>query len=342
MDTLTLEKIKASVDPDTLLLSLGFVAHYSNETEIRCACILHGGDNKTAFCFKKESKRFCCYTHGCELDSTGRLDNDVVALVMKTNKCSFVEAIKYLSMLTGISIDNSSHQDEDILKHKKKLEKDSFIRFMEDDTTVQEIPESIMEKYEKNGAEYFYGLGISEDIISKYRLGSGYDSKGVHRGMIPILDEHGRLVGVSGRRTDNEKASKYLLMEKFQKRKILYNLNNALEFTNKYKQSIIIVEGFKVCWHVSSSGFPNVVAIMGKSIRPEQVNLLVKYGIFNVILLLDGDDEGKKGMEVSRKLLDRGKINVLPIYLPDKKSPDDFSCEEISSLISMFLDSIGG
>lgn len=342
MDNASLEKLKAAVDPDLLLVSLGFTIHYSNDVEVRCSCQLHGGDNPTAFSLKKESHRFCCYTHGCEVNESGKVDNDVIALVMRSNKCTFVEAVKYLCDLTGLSVDFSSSNTDEYTKYKKQKEKDSFVRFMEDENLLPEIDKGIIDKYIANGADYFKSIGIPDTIIRDYGLGSGYDSKGVCRGMIPIYDEYGRVVGLSGRRTDNLKASKYLLMENFQKRKVLYNLNNALKFTSLYKQTIIIVEGFKACWHIILSGFPNTVAVMGKSIRPEQVNLLIKHGIFNALLLLDGDEEGQKGMSASIKLLEKGKIKTLPIVLPDEKSPDDFNYEDTNGLISMFYDSIEG
>ena len=96
-----IDRLKDIVDPETLLVSLGFDISISNSREVRCACAIHGGDNKTSFSFKKDVKRFYCYSHGCEFDSNGEINNDVISLVMLTNNCSFMSAVKYLSGLTG-------------------------------------------------------------------------------------------------------------------------------------------------------------------------------------------------------------------------------------------------
>lgn len=341
MSNQAIDRLKDVVDPEVLLTSLGFNISMSNSSEIRAACAIHGGDNKTAFSFKRGVKRFYCYSHGCECDEGGEVNNDIIALVMKCSTCSFIDAVRYLSSLTGITVDFNNIDEVEESRYKNVKEKKKFVKYMSKESKLPKISEDIMKKHISNGADYFRGLGVSDDIIKIFELGSYTDTDGVARGSIPIRDEDGRLVSFSGRRTDGLEEEKYSLMYQFQKNETLYNLHNALKFKDVYKNSVVIVEGFKALWAVFLCGFPNVVAVMGKSITTAQINLLVKHGFFYSILLLDGDDAGIKGTIKSEFLL-RDKMTNRTIWLPDDKSPDDFSSDELYSLINLFYESLGG
>ncbi len=339
-----IDRLKDLVDPAQLVMSLGFNISYDSQDEIRAPCIIHGGDNRTAFCFKKGSKRFYCYTKGCENDG-GEVNNDIISLVMKVNKCSFSAAIKFLSNMTGFNIEDGEVGAGEEAEAKRTREKNKFIRgTMNVSEVLPTVPEEVVREYISCGAKYFETLGISRDIIDRFELGTTVDFEGVERGTIPIRDEYGRLVSISGRRTDGNGEPRYRLVKEFKKRKVLYNLNNivyttpsgGLQCKSKFNDKVIIVEGFKALWHVHTCGFENVVAVMGKVIRPEQKNLLVKCGVGYTYLLLDGDEAGRDGMEKSLLLL-QGKVNVCPIYLPQGKSPDDIDMNELKDLIAMFL-----
>lgn len=336
-----IDRLKDVVDPDTLLTSLGFDISISNGREIRCPCAIHGGDNKTSFSFKKDVKRFYCYSHGCEFDDNGEINNDIISLVMRTNNCSFMAAVKYLSQLTGITIDLNNINEVEETRYRKSKEKDKFIKHMSKSEELPEVSEDLLQRYVSNGAEYFRGLGISDEVIKIFELGTYTDHKGVVRGSVPIRDDMGRLVSISGRRVDGDEEPRYRLLYEFQKSDILYNLNNALNFKDVYNDTIIIVEGFKALWAVFSCGFPNVVAVMGKSISSAQINLLVKHGFLYTLLLLDGDKAGVKGTIRSEFFLE-GKMTNTSIYLPDEKSPDNYMSVELYELLELFYGSLGG
>jgi len=336
MSNVTVDMLKDLIDPEVLLLSLGFNIYYNNNEEIRAPCLIHGGDNKTGFSFRKASKRFYCYTHGCETDSSGETNNDVISLVMQVNKSSFVEAVHYLGQLTGVNVELGTVDEDYTLELKKKKGKNKFVAGVINKAALTELDEDLINVYMSNGAEYFLNKGLTQSFIELYQLGTMIDEFGVLRATIPIRDEHGRLVSISARRVFGNEEPRYRLVKDFQKRRVLYNLHNALEYRIPYNYTIVIVEGFKAVWHVVNSGIPNVVAVMGRSITQAQINLLVKYGYSCVTLLLDGDEKGRVGMEKSLDLL-AGKIETRPIYLPDPLSPDDVSHEEIFDLISMFL-----
>lgn len=336
MSNPAVETLKSLVDPTQLLAALGFTVYYDNDIEIRGPCAIHGGDNKSAFCIRKEHNRFYCYTHGCHLDSSGDVNNDIVSLVMKVRNCSFMEAIKFLCELTGFNFDEANVDDEAVHNLKKKKDREKFIRGITGNKRLPELSETLVEKYTSLGARYFKSIGIEQEQIDFFELGTMVDDMGVERGAVPIRDDKGRLVSISGRRADGDEEPRYLLIKEFKKRKVLYNLHIAKEFRDMYSSTVIIVEGFKAVWHVYKSGYPNVVAVMGSVINPEQINLLIKHGFSNCLLMLDGDEPGRKGMPKSLLLLD-GKLETRPVYLPQDISPDDVSVDELRELISTFM-----
>ena len=60
-----LSNLKDAIDPHYLVESLGFVVKKETPKELRCTCIVHGGDNPTSFRFNKERKTWVCFSHKC-------------------------------------------------------------------------------------------------------------------------------------------------------------------------------------------------------------------------------------------------------------------------------------
>lgn len=333
---ITIDKLKTVVDYDLLLTALGFNIYYSNNDEIRARCAIHGGDNKTAFCLRKNNGRFYCFTKKCEIDASGEVNNDVISLVMKVNKCSFIDAVNFVAGLMGVTVDFEQSGDEDCKKISDLRYKDKFIKAVLNSGQLPEIDSNILSEGLKGGADFFYRLGFSEDVIRTFELGTIKDDDSVVRGLIPIRDEYGRLVGLSGRRVVGNEEPRYKLIKDFKKSKVLYNLYNAKKVKDVYNGTVVIVEGFKAAWYVYECGFKNVCAIMGAKIALEQINLLVKHNFNKCLLMLDGDEAGKIGTERSLSMM-KNKVNAIPIYLPDGKSPDDIKKEDLTGLISLFI-----
>lgn len=329
--------IKDLVDPRELLLFLGFTINYENNKELRGPCAIHGGDNRTAFCFMKDTKRFYCFSHGCERDDDGLVRNDVIDLVMKKRGCSFKEAVDTLAKIAGVDIE--SIEDSEIEAERRKIEKsrkEVLRKIAGKDDVLPEIDRTILEVYKSKGCPYFSAKGISDDIIRIFELGTMVDRHGIERASIPIFDAAGRLVSISGRRTDGDREPRYLLTSDFNKKKVLYGLDKVIKLPYAERRTVIIVEGFKALWHVYSAGFKNVVALMGRVISKEQINLLSSNNVDYALLLLDGDEPGRKGAETSANMM-RGMIECVKIDLPKDISPDDVSLEEIRDLLTMFI-----
>ena len=114
-----IELIKEYVDPEFLLEILGFDIYKNTTHEIRAACILHGGDNQTAFRFNKVTKNWSCFSHKCQ-ETYG---SDIIGLVKGCLGLSFLETVTYLKEISGFKGENI----EELYKYKREKAKKKFI-----------------------------------------------------------------------------------------------------------------------------------------------------------------------------------------------------------------------
>jgi hypothetical protein len=88
--TCNARQIAALVPMARLLESVGFRV---NERTRRCACLLHGGSNPSAFSWSEDG-RWHCFSCGC--------GGDKIALVRSIRGCAFRDAIEFLALLAGV------------------------------------------------------------------------------------------------------------------------------------------------------------------------------------------------------------------------------------------------
>jgi DNA primase len=316
------ELIKNSVDPDHLVAILGFNVFRRSANELRAPCIVHGGDNKTAFRLRKDKKTWVCFTKQCHLT----YGSDSIGLVQGVLKCDFETAVRFLADITGISVDDGREMRINRIKNELEMTKFAKMRKREY-IPPEDVSEFNLEQYKAMRTDYFEQKengDFPSQVLDLFEIGGCYfDNYDIQREIIPIRDENGKLVAFSGRSLE-ELEPKYLLTNGFQKDKVLYNLCRAKEFLReKNRYTIIVVEGFKAVWYLHQLGYDNCVACLGSVITPGQINLLCKYAS-NVVLMLDGGEAGKYGIKAATKDL-KGKIRTQAIYIPDdKKSPDDY------------------
>lgn len=338
---LIIDRIKEAVDVEVLLGVLGFDSTKAGMNDVRSRCLIHGGDNPTAFSIRTDLKLWRCYTKSCELDSSGNYSNDVISLVMKVNNISFYQALKFLSDLFNVPIDDENISEEEFNSYRTTVDTKRFTNTITRINKVRgDVPSVISEdvvlSYIFNRDGYFINKGFSKETLDKFEIGAKKDIYGTAWATIPIRDAFGNLVSVSNRRTNGDQDPRYILEEDFEKSRVLYNLNNALVLG---EQTIIIVEGFKAAWAVVEAGFENVVACMGAKITKDQINLLIKSNFRNCVLMFDGDEAGLKGMLSASELLKK-YFKVSTAYLPDNVSPDDLPREDLKQFLQMYVELI--
>lgn len=329
-----LETMKDSVDPRYLVETLGFKIVRETTKELRGQCIIHGGDNTTAFRFNKERKSWVCFTHKChEL-----YGNDIISLIRAVTKCDFIAAVDYLKGLVG------SVSDEDYYSFKERKERDSFIASYDHIRTKPYVVNEVTLKYFGSmRTNYFVNDGIKPDTLNYFEVGGGYvDNDGFIREVIPIRDDRSELVAYSLRdiRENVSYDSKYILTPGFEKDTVLYNMNRAQEYGDLLP--IIVVEGFKSVWRLHECGINNVVAVMGSGLTEGQCSLLYLYALKGVVLMFDNDKAGIIGINKAYESL-KDRLSVVPVYITETNKfgkgygPDDLSDEQLYEYLETYF-----
>jgi len=330
-----LDKLKDIIDPRYLMESLGFTGIRETSKEIRTACRIHGGDNKTSFRFNKETKTWVCFSHRCH----EIFGNDIIGLIKASMNIDFMDAVRYLESLVG-TIDSA-----DYLEHKRRKEKESFIRSRKlKGPKPSIVTDECLNQFKPFRSDYFIKQGFTKETLDFFEIAGGYtDAHGFIRDIIPIRDDKGELAGYSLRdiREDvSDEDYKYIHTLGFDKDKVIYNLNNAKEFLQE--KPLIIVEGQKSVWRLYQYGIKNVVAVMGSHITSGQVNLLCTYVFKGIVIMFDNDAPGMSGCIKACEEL-RNKMEVMPIFMTEVDDngkgldPSDLSKEEVYSYLKRFI-----
>jgi DNA primase len=126
---------------------------------------------------------------------------------------------------------------------------------------------------------YLIGRGFTAETM--WRFGVGYCGRGSLAGRIaiPLFDHQDRLIGYAGRvvndATITEENPKYRFPSRrerngsvleFRKSHLVYNASRL----EAPVDTLVVVEGFPSVWWLTQAGIPNVVAVMGASMSPEQ------------------------------------------------------------------------
>ena len=146
-----------------------------------------------------------------------------------------------------------------------------------------------------------------------------------------IRDEWGRPVGFAARNLiyDGQNGSKYtnqkttgLRCNIYQKGKRLYEIHTA----SKYSPPLYIFEGYTDVLTAQNAGLFNCVGIGGTAFTPQHVELLKQLGIYNIILVLDGDKAGRDKMEdlLDNYFCGHRDLQIELVNLPEGTDPDDF------------------
>lgn len=137
-----------------------------------------------------------------------------------------------------------------------------------------------------------------------------------HNLIMPNRDMYGNIVGFIGRSIlpEYQKTKKYIYAG-FEKKIHPYNLFKAKHSIHK-KNAVVIVEGQIDCITCCEFGIDNVVALGGSEMSKQQFFLLSSL-TDNFILLLDGDEAGKKAQ---KQIINRYSkyVNFKKISLPSQ------------------------
>lgn len=332
-DSNDVQLLKDNVDLHLLLTSLGFKISKDNSRQIRAACAIHGGDNKSAFRLNKQTRTWSCFTSKCH-ETYGY---DLIGLIKAVLKVDFKDAVKYLQDLVGdTTLSNNLRADRKFAK-----DRDAFINSY---STVQKpdyVSEDHLRSYRPLRSQTINRQDkFSNTTLDYFEVAGGFtDEYGIRRDIIPIRDVDSVLKAYSLKDTrlnPPDSSFKYIITTGFIKDSVLYNLHNAKIYGNIVP--LIVVEGFKSVWRLYDYGIYNVVCTMGSFISPGQVQLLKVYALKGVIIMYDADKAGRVGAEMGMNDLAKEGVAAIDIDItPSVEKETDGPAELDSATIYRYL-----
>ncbi len=146
--------------------------------------------------------------------------------------------------------------------------------------------------------------------------------------IIPIFDDKGRAVGFVTRRTDMDANAhgeeKYINSQNsdiYHKSEILFNYNNC----RPEDGPLFIVEGYLDAVYLVQAGISNVTAIGATMLTEEHVDMLFRDKFKNIVICLDSDDGGRRGVKLAiERLAGYKNFKVRIMELPEGFDPDSY------------------
>ncbi len=282
---------------------------------------------------------------------------NVFTFVMRTEKVSFVEAVRTLANRAGIELPVSDTTQPGSTQNEKL--------FRANMVAARFFYHSLTQTTEGNYAlEYFRNRGFRDETIKQFGLGyalrswqalvdhaqeTGIEPEHLEkaglagkrddntmydrfrgRAMFPIFSTSGRVVAFAGRQLYEDDSSinvgaKYINTPEtliYHKSKLLYGLSLTRDEIRKQEYAIL-VEGYTDLISMYQAGIQNVVASSGTALTEEQIRLLGRYAP-SVVIVYDADSAGSaaalRGVEL---LLEKG-LDVKIVQLPEGEDPDSF------------------
>ena len=275
---------------------------------------------------------------------------DVIAFVMKYERLEFPEAVRALGVRAGVEIPTvrgaavSRPSDTAVLMQALEFATAFFQRALQ-----QPAGAAARAYLERRGvsAESVQALrlgwapeswealmtaaqagGIAPATLERIGLvvprerGAGWYDRFRGRVMFPVWDPKGKVVGFGGRVLDDSQP-KYMNSpetEIYMKSRIVYGLHLAAPYIRE-QDTVAIVEGYLDFLIPYQLGVRHLVASMGTSLTPDQIQLLRRY-TKRVVMVYDGDYAGELATLRGLDLLLSEGMQVRIAELPAGEDPD--------------------
>jgi DNA primase len=161
----------------------------------------------------------------------------------------------------------------------------------------------------------------------------GYCKYGImkDRIAIPIMDIERYIVAYAGRAVNDNQSPRYLFPKNFKKSQNLFNIQSITPKSNK---PVFLVEGFFACMHIVNAGL-DAIALMGTTVSPHQLSLM-KEARRPYILMLDGDEAGRKATPMIENKLNLFQIPFRTIKIMDGKQPDQLNEDYLKMIVNQY------
>lgn len=282
-----------------------------------------------------------------------------ISFLMKLEKLSFTEALRYLAQKYGIPIEEHEESPEERAKRNQQESLYLIQKF-----AAEFFQKQLFEAEEGRSIalSYFRNRGVTDEIVAKFQLGyspalsnalltaatqAGYNPKYLYasglcfepkegksggdrfreRIIFPVHTVSGRIVAFGGRiMKKSDKIAKYINSPEsliYSKSRELYGLYFAKKAIAQ-ADKVFLVEGYMDVIAMHQVGIENVVASSGTALTREQIRLIARFSR-NITVLYDGDAAGIKAAIRGVDLLLEAGMQVHVLLLPPGEDPDSFS-----------------
>jgi DNA primase len=334
--------IKRAAGFERVLAYYGIELRSGHGAQWRALCPFHP-DTRPSLNVNLDMKVFNCFVCGD--------DGDIVKFVAKQEyptspKGHLTQAAEKIAEICGIFM--ARDRSEVPAKHVERL---ATKQSQNGASAVPNPPLSFRLDVDRTH-RYLIERGLSSETVETFELGYCRNEKSVMRRriVIPIHNEHRELVAYAGRWPgDNgwpEGTDKYMLPPKFQKMRVLFNLNRVIKGMRElrwpnHEHHVVVVEGFFGAFAVHP--LAPCVALMGSVVSKEHLNLMTRANIRFVTLILDGLSKNTRdGQRIWRNRiaatvheLATNGFFVCARELGPCEQPDTISRERLEDLVSL-------
>jgi DNA primase len=306
-------------------------------------CPFHN-EKTPSFNVNEEKQIFMCF--GCGLGG------DVFKFIMQIEHLSFPEAVRFLAERHGIALPAVS-----ITGAPPATSGADTLRKVMVEAVAMYHHNLLNGQEGKPALKYLQRRGITDQTIARFQLGyspaggdalielmknKGYSVQAMEecglakrsedgtrsydnfrgRIMFPITDIQGRTVAFGARAMD-DRPPKYLNSPEtklYNKSRNLFGLSFSKEAI-KARGQAVLVEGYMDFIIPFQHGVENLVASLGTSLTPQQVELLGRYSR-EVVVSYDPDSAGQAATQRSLDLFLEGDFRVKVLRLPAGQDPD--------------------
>ncbi|MGL4183719.1 MAG: DNA primase [Metamycoplasmataceae bacterium] len=335
----------------------------SSGNSLKIICKVHN-DSNPSVSISREKRIFKCFSCG--------VGGNVITYLKEFEKMKMPEIIDYLNRKYNFEIDNFY---EKINEKKYTDEQEKMIEVFKD--VVSFFSYSILKEERNKNSElnnFLLKRKLNKELLKTFNIGyapindknsknylsflleKGHDLATImncflvdekenvifsNRIIFPIKNDFGDIVGLSGRKLDdNQPGPKYINSKEslvFKKNEIFYNFNYIKEQEEK---EVIICEGYMDVIALWKINIKNAIAIMGTNLTINHIKKLLNK---KIIIFLDGDPAGQQAaLKICTELI-KAKIETSIIVNTYAKDPDEIinKYEESKEIIeSLFANSI--
>jgi DNA primase len=306
-------------------------------------------DSRPSLQVNPDRQTFRCYV--CNIGG------DIFSFIEKRESVSFREALVMLAERAGVTLPGAGRGPAGEGDQRRLM----FEAML---WAEQQYHECLLRAPEAEPARrYLQSRGIAQESLAKFHLGfapnewdwllkrargtrfspavlqsvglarprqQGKGSYDLFRGRVlfSIRDLQGRPVALGGRivpGVGDGEASKYFNTPEtplFAKSQLLYGLDLAKDAVSRSRVAIVM-EGYTDCLIAQQAGIANAVAVLGTALGERHIHLLRRFAD-SVLLVLDGDEAGRRRADEILGLFIAAQMDVRILTLPDELDPADF------------------